>query len=228
MRRMYVEGEGIFYYISVMNENYAQPALPAGSEAGIVSGGYKLRTGQDGGQAGGKAVSKAGGKGKARATLLGSGTILREVLAAADILEQKFGVPADIYSITSFNELRREALECERHNLLHPGAKPKVAYVQSLLGGITTPVVAATDYMRTVADQVRQWVGGPYVTLGTDGYGRSDARAPLRRHFEVDRNFIALAALKALADAGLLEASVVAGAVKTLGIDASKPSPLNT
>jgi pyruvate dehydrogenase E1 component len=230
MRRMYVEGEGVFYYISVMNENYAQPALPAGAEAGIVSGGYKLRTGQAEAQGQVTGQGKGGGKGKAtaRATLLGSGTILREVLAAAEILEKQFGVPADIYSITSFSELRREALECERQNLLHPADERKVPYVQALLGGIKTPVVAATDYMRTVADQVRQWVGGPYVTLGTDGYGRSDARAPLRRHFEVDRNFIALAALKALADAGLVDKGVVAGAVKTLGIDAGKPSPLNT
>jgi pyruvate dehydrogenase E1 component len=214
MRRMYVEGEGIFYYIAVMNENYAQPALPAGAEAGIVKGGYKLRAGE--------------GKGKARATLLGSGTILREVLAAAAILEGEFKVPADVYSITSFNELRRQALECERHNLLHPGAKPQVPYVQELLGGIKTPVVAATDYMRTVADQVRQWVGGPYTTLGTDGFGRSDARAPLRRHFEVDRNFIALAALTSLVEAGQLEAQVLTAAVTKLGIDPSKPSPLNS
>jgi pyruvate dehydrogenase E1 component len=218
MRRMYVEGEGIFYYIAVMNENYAQPALPKGAEAGIVKGGYKLRAGDD----------KAAGNGKARATLLGSGTILREVLAAAVILEAEFKVPSDVYSITSFNELRREALECERHNLLHPGAKAQVPYVQELLGGIKTPVVAATDYMRTVADQVRQWVGGPYTTLGTDGFGRSDARAPLRRHFEVDRNFIALAALKSLVEAGQLEAKVLAAAVKKLGIDPSKPSPLNS
>ena len=177
MHRMYVEGDGLFYYISVMNENYAQPALPAGTEAGIVSGGYRLRS---------------GGKGKVRSTLLGSGTILREVIAAADILEKQFKIPADVYSITSFSELRREALECERWNLLHPGDPPRVPYVQELLKSQHSPIIAATDYMRTVPDQIRQWLPGAYVTLGTDGFGRSDARAPLRRHFEVDRNFIAL------------------------------------
>ena len=213
LKRMYVNGEGIFYYISVMNENYAQPALPPGATSGIVRGGYRLRT---------------GGKGKLRATLLGSGTILREVLAAADILEKKFKVPADVYSITSFSELRREALDCERWNLLHPGEEPRVPYVQTLLAEQRAPIVAATDYMRTVPDQIRQWVTGAYVTLGTDGFGRSDARAPLRRHFEVDRNFIALAALKALADADQIDRRTVIDAIGTLGIDVAKPNPFTS
>jgi pyruvate dehydrogenase E1 component len=213
MKRMYVDGEGVFYYISVMNENYAQPKLPANSEAGIIKGGYRVRT---------------GGKGKVRSTLLGSGTILREVLAAADLLEQKFGIPADVYSITSFNELRREALDCERWNLLHPESAARVPYVRSLFGETESPVVAATDYMRSVADQIRQWVAAPYATLGTDGFGRSDARAPLRRHFEVDRNFIALAALKSLADADQIDKRTVIEALGKLGIDASKPNPLNS
>jgi pyruvate dehydrogenase E1 component len=213
MKRMYVDGEGVFYYISVMNENYAQPALPEGSETGIIKGGYRLRT---------------GGRGKVRSTLLGSGTILREVLAAAELLEQQFGIPADVYSITSFTELRREALDCERWNLLHPEAERRVPYVRTLFGQPDSPVVAATDYMRSVADQIRQWVAAPYVTLGTDGFGRSDARAPLRRHFEVDRNFIALAALKSLADANQIDQGTVALALNKLGIDASKPNPLNS
>ncbi len=213
MKRMYVDGEGVFYYISVMNENYAQPKLPAKSEAGIIKGGYRVRT---------------GGKGKVRSTLLGSGTILREVLAAADLLEQKFGIPSDVYSITSFNELRREGLDCERWNLLHPESEARVPYVRSLFGEAESPVVAATDYMRSVADQIRQWVAAPYVTLGTDGFGRSDARAPLRRHFEVDRNFIALAALKSLADANQIDKRTVIEALGKLGIDASKPNPLNS
>jgi len=212
MKRMYVDGEGVFYYLSVMNENYAQPALPAGSEAGIISGGYRLRS---------------GGRGKVRSTLLGSGTILREVLAAADILEQQFGIPADVYSITSFSELRREALEIERWNLLNPAATARVPYVRTLFGAPDSPVVAASDYMRTVADQIRQWVTAPYVTLGTDGFGRSDARAPLRRHFEVDRNFITLAALKSLADADQIDQRTVTEALGKLGIDAAKPNPLN-
>ena len=213
LQRMYVDGEGVFYYISVMNENYLQPALPAGAAAGIVRGGYRLRT---------------GGKGKVRSTLLGSGTILREVLAAADMLETKFKIPVDVYSITSFSELRREALECERWNLLHPAQRARVPYVRKLLAEQHSPIVAATDYMRTVPDQIRQWVPGAYAVLGTDGFGRSDARAPLRRHFEVDRNFITLAALKSLADADQIDRRTVVEAVVQLGIDPTKPNPLNS
>ena len=213
LKRMYVDGEGVFYYISVMNENYAQPALPAGVESGVVSGGYRLRT---------------GGKGKVRSTLLGSGTILREVLAAADLLETQFKIPVDVYSVTSFSELRREALDCERWNLLHPAEPPRVPYVQTLLAEQRSPIVAATDYIRTVPDQIRQWVPGAYVTLGTDGFGRSDARAPLRRHFEVDRNFIALAALKALADEDQIDRRTVVEALRQLGIDPAKPNPFNS
>jgi pyruvate dehydrogenase E1 component len=211
MTTMYARNESVFYYISLMNENYAQPALPAEAQAGIIKGGYVLRPGPSG---------------KTRTTLLGSGTILRECIAAAQILEQQFGVAADVLSITSFSELRREAIECERWNLLHPAQSARVPYVRSLLEPFEGPVVAATDYMRTVPDQVRQWIARPYLTLGTDGFGRSDARAPLRRHFEVDRNFITLAALKALADAGRIERSTVIGAVQALGIDPDKADPL--
>ena len=210
LRRMYAEQESIFYYITLMNENYAQPAMPAGVEAGILRGGYPLQS---------------GGKGKVRARLLGSGTILRECLAAAKILEENYQIPADVFSITSFSELRREALECERWNGLHPGEAARVPYVSELLKGRGGPTVAATDYMRTVPDQIRQWVKGRYVTLGTDGYGRSDARAPLRRFFEVDRNHIVVAALKALADEGQVDAATVAGAIRKLGIDPDKPVP---
>jgi pyruvate dehydrogenase E1 component len=181
-------------------------------EAAIVKGGYALRT---------------GAAGERRATLLGSGTILRECLAAAEMLEQQFSVRTDVLSITSFSELRREALECQRWNLLHPGDEPRVPYVQTLLGGHEGPIVAATDYVRNVPDQIRPWVSAPYVALGTDGFGRSDARAELRRHFEVDRNFITLAALKALADAGHIERSVVVAALQALGIDPDKADPIN-
>ncbi len=211
MRRMYVEQESIFYYITVMNENYPQPALPKGSEAGILKGAYLLRAG--------------GSKGKLRTTLLGSGTILRECLEAAKILEADYGVRADVFSVTSFSELRREALECERWNLLHAGQPPRAPYVQQCLKDAQGPFIAATDYLRTVPDQIRQWVPGRYVSLGTDGFGRSDSRAALRRHFEVDRHYIAVAALKALADEGKLEASVVTTAMKTLGVDPAKPVP---
>jgi pyruvate dehydrogenase E1 component len=160
-----------------------------------------------------------------RATLLGSGTILRECLAAAKILEDNYGIPADVLSVTSFSELRREALECERWNLLHPGEAPRVPYVRQLLKDREGPVVAATDYMRTVPDQIRQWVAGRYVVLGTDGFGRSDSRAALRSHFEVDRNYIAIAALKALADEKRVDGATVSGAIKALGVDPERPVP---
>jgi len=213
MQRMYVRNESVFYYISVMNENYPQPELPADAADGIVRGGYLLQR---------------GAPGELRATLLGSGTILRECIAAAELLQARFGVTSDVFSITSFSELRREALECERWNLLHPGDAPRVPYVQTLLGGREGALVAATDYMRNVPDQIRAWVPQPYLTLGTDGFGRSDARAELRQHFEVDRNFIALAALKSLADSGKISRSVVVEAVAALGIDANKADPLTS
>jgi pyruvate dehydrogenase E1 component len=212
LKRMYLDDESVFYYISVMNENYAQPAMPAGAEEGIVKGGYPLRS---------------GAAGELRATLLGSGTILRECVAAAELLEKDFGVGADIFSITSFSELRREALECERWNLLHPTQPARAPYVQTLLANREGPIVAATDYVRNVPDQIRSWVPGAYVTLGTDGYGRSDARAELRWHFEVDRNFIALAAIKALADEGRIGQDVVVAAIQKFGIDPDKADPRN-
>ena len=211
LKTMYVDNESVFYYISVMNENYPQPALPAGAEDGIIKGGYLLRR---------------GAAGAVRATLLGSGTILRECIAAAELLETRFGVPTDVLSITSFSELRREALECERWNLLHPAEAPRMPYVRTLLEPFGGPIVAATDYVRNVPDQIRPWLSQPFATLGTDGFGRSDARAQLRRHFEVDRNFIALAALKGLADAGRIERATVIGALVALGIDPNKADPL--
>ena len=216
IRRMYEENENVFFYIALMNENYPQPPLPEGVQEGILRGGYLLRPG--------KAVKGA----TAHATLLGSGTILRESLAAAELLEQQFGVSADVYSITSFAELRREAVECERWNLLHPEQSAREPFVKRLLGDLDGPLVAATDYVRSVPDQIRSWVPTPYVTLGTDGFGRSDARAPLRAHFEVDRTFIALAALKALADIGHIDRRAVAAAMDKLGIDPDKPDPIRS
>ena len=213
MRRMYVDGESIFYYITVMNENYAMPAIPKGVEPGILKGMYLL---------------SIGGRGMVRVTLLGSGTILREVIAAAALLEQTFCIPADVFSVPSFSELRREALDCERWNLLQPGEAPKLAHVAQCFTDREGPYIAATDYVRNVPDQIRQWVPGVYVTLGTDGFGRSDARAALRRHFEIDRNFIALAALKALADEGKIDRATVQQAISVLGIDQNKPNPLNS
>jgi len=213
MQRMYVEHENIFYYISVMNENYLQPALPVGAEAGILKGGYLLRE---------------GGKGTLRTTLLGSGTILREVIAAADILEKDYKVAADVFSVTSFSELRREALAVERHNLLQPGQGAQVPYVEQLFKGRGAPVIAATDNMRLVPDQIRQWIAPRYVTLGTDGFGRSDGRAALREHFEVDHRFIVLAALKALVDEGKIDKATLTQAIAKLGIDPGKADPLNS
>ncbi|MEO8307417.1 MAG: pyruvate dehydrogenase (acetyl-transferring), homodimeric type [Pseudomonadota bacterium] len=213
MKKMYVEQQSIFYYLSVMNENYVQPAMPAGSEEGILKGAYKL---------------KEGSRGKLRATLLGSGTILREVLAAAELLENQYKIPADVYSVTSFSELRREALLVERENLLHPERQQQVPFVQQLFADQTLPIVAATDNMRLVPDQIRQWIPSRYVTLGTDGFGRSDGRAALRGHFEVDRRFIVLAALKALADEGSIDRSLLGEALTRLGIDPGKGNPLNT
>jgi pyruvate dehydrogenase E1 component len=211
LRRMFEQKESVFYYVTCMNENYAHPALPQGVEEGILRGMYLLHIGNPG---------------KVRVNLLGSGTILREVLAAAELLEEEFGVPADVFSVTSFSELRREALDAERWNLLHPGDRRRTPYVSQCLAGHDGPFVAATDYMRTVPDQVRQWVPGRFHVLGTDGFGRSDSRAALRGFFEVDRRYIALAALKALADDGRLDVATVRGAIARFGIDPEKPNPV--
>ena len=210
LRRMFAEQQRVFYYLTVMNENYPQPPMPPGVEQGILNGAYLLQI---------------GGRGKVRATLLGSGTILRECLAAAKILEDSYGIPADVLSVTSFSELRREALECERWNLLHPDRAPRVPYIRQLLKDREGPVIAATDYMRTVPDQIRQWVPSRYLTLGTDGFGRSDSRAALRSFFEVDRNYVVVAALKALADEKRVDGKTVSGAIKALGIDPERPVP---
>src|SRR5690606_21831927 len=170
LRRMYAEQERVFYYITCMNENYAHPAMPEGVQQGILKGMYLLQS---------------GGPGKTRVTLLGSGTILREVLEAARILESDYGVAADVFSAPSFSELRREALDVERRNLLDPDKAPETPYVRACFGERTGPFVAATDYMKIVPDQIRQWVPGRYIVLGADGYGRSDSRQQLRKHFEV-------------------------------------------
>jgi pyruvate dehydrogenase E1 component len=230
MKKMYVEGENIFYYLSVMNENYVQPAMPERAEEGILKGAHLIREGSLAApktKAKAKTSAKSSGK-TPRATLLGSGTILREVLAAAEILEQDYQVAADVFSVTSFSELRREALLMERENLLHPERKAAVPYVAQLFGAMKAPVIAATDNMRIVPDQIRQWVSSRFVTLGTDGFGRSDGRAALRGHFEVDRRFVVLAALKALADDGAIDRKVLVQAVKKLGVDPAKANPLNS
>jgi len=211
LRRMIGEQEDIFYYITCMNENYAQPAMPAGVEDGILRGMYLMNV---------------GGQGKIRAQLMGSGTILREVIGAAGLLMKDFGIPTDVWAVTSFNELRRDALEVERWNILHPNEKPRKCYIEQCFGDRHGPYIAATDYMKIVADQIQRWVHGRFVSLGTDGFGRSDARKALRQHFEVDERFIAVTALKALADDGVLDQDTVAQAIKKYDIDPDRPDPV--
>jgi pyruvate dehydrogenase E1 component len=211
LRRMIGEQENIFYYITCMNENYVHPAMPSGVEDGILRGMYLLQV---------------GGRGQVRVQLMGSGTILREVLAAAQLLKNEFDVPSDVWSVTSFNELRRDALAAERWNQLHPEAEPRSSYLERCLGKRAGPYVAATDYMKIVPDQVQRWMPGRYVTLGTDGYGRSDGRDALRQFFEVDRRYITVTALKALADDGVLDQQTVVQAIEKFGIDPEKPNPV--
>jgi pyruvate dehydrogenase E1 component len=210
LRRMYEEQEDVFYYLTVMNENYVQPPLPEGVEEGILRGMYLLREGAGDGS---------------RVQLLGSGTILREVIAGAELLESDFGIASDVWSVTSFTELRREGLDVERWNRLHPLEEARVSYVEDVLSGRDGPYVAATDYMRAFADQIRPFVPGRYAVLGTDGFGRSDYRAKLRQFFEVDRHHVVVTALKALADEGKVEASVVQSAIERYGIDADVDAP---
>jgi pyruvate dehydrogenase E1 component len=213
MRRMYQEQEDVFYYLTVMNENYAHPAMPEDSETGIIRGMYLFNEG------------KAQSATTPTVQLLGSGTILREVIAAAELLVKDFGVASDIWSVTSFNELRRDGLDCERWNMLHPEAAPRVSYAEQCLGKRKGPVIAATDYIKSYADQIRAFLPGNYKVLGTDGFGRSDTRNKLRHFFEVDRYYIAVAALKALADEGTVAKSEVSKALKLYNINPDKPNP---
>ncbi len=214
LRRMMTDQEDAYWYITLMNENYAHPDMPEGAEEGIVKGMYLLR---DAGKA---------KKNEVRVQLLGSGTILREVIAAAELLDKEFGVSADIWSCPSFPELRRDGIDVDRWNRLNPEAKKsRVAHVSQCLEGRSGPVIAATDYVHQVADQIRTWVPGRYVVLGTDGYGRSDTRANLRRFFEVDRYYIAHATIAALAAEGKKTAADVARAIKQFKIDPDKANP---
>jgi pyruvate dehydrogenase E1 component len=208
LKRMYGPAqEDIFYYLTVMNENYAHPAIPEGAAEGILKGIYKL---------------KSVGEGKLRVKLTGSGTIFNEVIAAAELLANDFGVASDIFSATSFNQLRREGMEAARWNLLHPTEAQKKPYITQVLEQSEGPTIAATDYIRNYADQVREYVPGRYVVLGTDGFGRSDSRQKLREFFEVNRYYVAVAALKALADEGKIPAAKVAEAIAKYGINVDK------
>jgi pyruvate dehydrogenase E1 component len=212
LRRMLTEQEDVFYYLTLMNENYQHPAMPEGAEDGILKGMYRLREGKD-----------------AKLQLLGSGTILREVIAAAELLDKEFGVVSDIWSCPSFSELRRDGFDVERWNRLHPMDKtPRKAHVTECLESRPGPAVAATDYVREYADQIRAFMpdGKRYVVLGTDGFGRSDTRANLRAFFEVDRYWIAHAAIAALAAEGKMNPEDVARAIKQWKLDPDKPNPL--
>lgn len=214
LRRMYEAQENVFYYLTVMNENYAQPEMPAGVEEGIIRGIYRLDT-----------VGEVNSKRKVK--LLGCGTILLQVREAAQMLADTYGVCAEVYSVTSFNELAREGMDCDRYNMLHPADKPKVPYVTQVLAqGVEGPTIAATDYIKNFADQVRHFVPGTYRVLGTDGFGRSDSRANLRRHFEVDANYVTYAALYELFKQGQFGAEELQQAMTALSIDADKINPL--
>ena len=216
LRRMFQEQEDVFYYITVMNENYEHPEMPSGSEQDIIKGLYLLRKGQ---------VSD-GKQSRPRVQLLGSGTIFREVIAAAELLKNDWGVDADLWGCPSFNELAREGNDVARWNLLNPTEKQKLSHVENCLNDTRGPVIAATDYVRQYAELIRPFINRRYVTLGTDGFGRSDTREALRYFFEVDRHWVAISALKALADDGTIERSKVAEAIAKYGIDAKKPNPM--
>jgi pyruvate dehydrogenase E1 component len=210
IKRMLVDNEDVFYYLTLYNENYPMPAMPDGAEEGILRGIYLFKKGDD--------------SMRRRVTLLGSGPILLQALRAQEILHDKFGVAADVYSVTSYQLLRNDALETERWNRLHPTERARVPYVAQILGG-RTPIVAANDYMKSVSDQVSRWVSGPFIPLGTDGFGRSDTRAALRRHFEVDAESIAVASLQGLQMNEQFGAADVAKAIAELGVDTAKPEP---
>jgi pyruvate dehydrogenase E1 component len=214
LKRMVEQQEDVFYYITLMNENYSHPGLQAGQEDGILKGMYRLKIS-------GKTASN-------RVQLMGSGTILREVIAAAELLEQEWDIAADIWSAPSFTLLARDGQDAERWNMLNPTKTPKLAYVTQQLTDSAGPIIAATDYMRTYAEQIRAFMptGRSYKVLGTDGFGRSDTRAKLREFFEVNRYFVVIAALKSLVDAGSLDKAIVAKAIQKYGIQADKPNPV--
>lgn len=210
LRRMVQNQEDVYYYITLMNENYSHPAMPKGSEDGILKGMYNF--------------SQSKSKGE-KVQLMGSGVILREVIAAASLLEKDWGISADVWSVPSFTELRREGLDCERWNLLNPDKKQRVCYVAQCLKESKGPVIASTDYMKSFAEQIQRFVPNKFVALGTDGYGRSDSREALRDFFEVDRHYVVVAALKALSEEGTLPVAKVTEAIKKYKLNPNKPNP---
>jgi pyruvate dehydrogenase E1 component len=214
LRRMVTNQEDVFYYITLMNENYSHPGLKPGQEEGIIKGLYLLQPGDK--------------DSKHRVQLLGCGTILRESIFAAELLKNDWGIAADVWSAPSFTLLARDGQDVERWNLVHPTDAPRVPYVTQCLEQSSGPIIATTDYMRTFAEQIRGYVpkDRSYKVLGTDGFGRSDSRAKLREFFEVNRYYVTVAALKALADEGVISASVVAQAIAKYGINPNKPNPV--
>ena len=214
LKRMVEKQENVFYYLTLLNENYAMPGLQSGTEEQIIKGMYLFKPGAKSAKA-------------PTVQLLGSGTILRESIAAQELLEKDWGVSANVWSCPSFNELARDGLDCERHNMLHPTAAPRVPFVTQQLGPHDGPVVAATDYMKNYVDQIRGFIprGRTYKVLGTDGFGRSDYRKALRDFFEVDRHHVALAALTSLAAEGAVDAAIPGKAIRSYGIDPERPAP---
>jgi pyruvate dehydrogenase E1 component len=212
LRRLYEEGETAIYYLMVENEDFPMPAMPEGVQDGIVKGMYRFRS---------EEVKSS----KHRVQLFGSGTIMNCVLQAQQILADKFKISSDVWSVTSYTELRREAQECARWNMLHPREKPRRSYLETVTEGVEGPFIAASDYVRAHSEQVAPWLPG-FLALGTDGMGRSDTRESLRRHFEIDAEFVAIAALYQLGRLGKLEANEIAKAIKVLKVDPDKVSPL--
>jgi pyruvate dehydrogenase E1 component len=215
LHRMVEKQENVYYYITLLNENYAMPGLQPGTEEQIIKGMYLLQPA--------KSAAKT-----PVVNLLGSGTILRESMAAKDLLEKDWGVAANVWSCPSFNELARDGRDAERWNMLHPTEKPRVPFVAQQLEKHTGPVIASTDYIKEYVDQIRAFMpkGRTYKVLGTDGFGRSDFRTKLREHFEIDRHYVVVAALKALSEEGAVPATKVAEAIKKYGVKADKINPL--
>jgi pyruvate dehydrogenase E1 component len=213
LRRMLSEQEDVYYYITLMNENYVQPAMPEGAAQDVIKGMYLFR------------AADAQAPDGLRVQLLGSGTILREVIAAADLLASDWGVTADIWSCPSFTELARDGYAATRWNTLNPEAPPRISHVEHCLQPTRGPVIAATDYVRAFAEQIRAWVPRTYAVLGTDGFGRSDTREKLRAFFEVDRRYVVIAALKALADDKAVPQATLLAALEKYAIDPAKPAP---
>jgi pyruvate dehydrogenase E1 component len=212
LQAMFQEEQDVFFYVMAMNEKYEHPEMPKGVEEGIIKGIYLYK--------------ESSSKSKISVQLLGSGAILREVIAAAELLEKDFGIAANIWSVTSFSELHREGKAVQRHNLMNPTKKAKIPYVEQILGEYEGPIVAATDYVKAYSDLIRPFLSGSYTVLGTDGYGRSDTRPQLRHFFEVDRYYIAYASIYALAQDGKIENSQVTAAMKKYKIDPDKPNPV--